>query len=67
MSPFDSIGPGNWVRQCTFCRTAHLQHFIFDDRARAIAVADARPVLTAPLTVLRDIWELLNREFRGRP
>ena len=59
--PSDDVA--NMIPQCQFCNRTYRRDFVFDDRGRAIAVADIGPVRRASQEVQRKIWEHLNQQF----
>ena len=59
--PSDDVA--NMIPQCQFCNRTYRRDFVFDNRGRAIAVADIGPVRRASRTVQRKIWEYLNQRF----
>ena len=62
--PSDDVA--NMIPQCQFCNRAYRRDFVFDNRGRAIAVADIGPVRRASRAVQRKVWEYLNQQF-ARP
>ena len=59
--PSDDVA--NMIPQCQFCNRTYRRDFVFDNRGRAIAVADIGPVRRASRAVQRKIWEHLNQRF----
>lgn len=54
----------NIIPQCQFCNRAYRRDFVFDDKGRAKAVADVRPVRQARKHVQKKIWQYLRNLFR---
>ena len=53
----------NIIPQCQFCNRAYRRDFVFDNKGRAKAVADVRPVRAARKQVQKKIWEYLRKFF----
>lgn len=65
INPLKPLSQGNIIPQCQKCNRAYRNFWIFDERGRIRALANASVIKKCEINIKKEIYKLLYKEFKG--
>lgn len=64
--PSKPLEPGNIIPQCDKCNRPDLNYWIYDDKGRVVAIANAKVIDHSSKSVQKAVYKRLYRKFKGK-